>query len=208
VTEGFLQLKIEGPRGTVAQAQILANLEKVRASWAEDTFRAFGEYVRRVVLGRQFQSEGTYLGGGWNALDPKYLEWKISGGWMSEVGRRAGALTAALTRGTDSFTMSGPGGSDIKGAPILDAGPTHVTIGAAVTEKGREYSEHYDKTRPIMGTGRLPVEVQVEGGRLLSLPYLVSARTDEFGKPEVEGGIFPRAAMSRFITERALRQAV
>ena len=205
MSEGFLQLKIDGPRGTIAKAQILANLDKVRTDWAEDTFRAFGEYIRRVVVKRQFETEGSYLGGGWDQLSPRYLEWKIRGGWMTDIGKRAGVMVQALTQAAEPFSRRGPRGQ-LRGAPILDAGPSHVTIGAAVTEDGNEYSEHFDRRRPIMGEGKLPAQVQIEGGKVLSFPYLIACRTEEFGGPQIDRQ-FPDAAITKYISARALVQA-
>jgi hypothetical protein len=210
MTDGFLQLKIEGPRGTVAQAQIKGNLAKMRASWLPDTFKAFGDYVRQVVLNRNFASEGTYLGGRWQSIDPEYRAWKIRvfGSQANFIGRRSLALRHAMTMANPKpFTRAGPPGRTIRAVPILDYDARSVTIGAKVYENGNEYAEHFDASRPVFGEGKMPQEIEIEGGKLLSLPYLSSTHTDEFGKPSYDNNAFPSKQVTNFLSVRALRAA-
>jgi len=215
MTDGFLQLKIEGPRGTVAQAQIKGNLAKMRASWLPDTFRAFGDYVRQVVLNRNFGSEGTYLGGRWQNINPDYRRWKIVvfGSQANFIGRRSLALRQAMTMANPKpFTRTGPPKRDggfrtIRGVPILKYDAHSVTIGAEVYEDGNEYAEHFEASRPVFGEGKLPQEIEIEGGKVLSLPYIASTRTDEFGTPEYADDAFPSRQITNYISVRALRAA-
>lgn len=214
MTDGFLQLRIEGPRGTVAKGQVLANLNQLHSSWMPDTMRAAGRYVRQVLLGRQFGVEGAYLGSRWAALSRPYLQWKRDHGFSTRIGVRTGAMVAALTGASvDAFTMDGPmrklsgRPTKISAKPILDYSASHVTIGADVREDGREYTEHFDRRRPIMGTGRLPSQAEFELGKLLSLPVKLAARTAEFGNPWDSRADFPDAEITRFLSVRALKAA-
>jgi hypothetical protein len=209
---GFVQLEIKGPRGTVARGQIMANLAQLRASWMPDTMRAAGQYVRRVLLARQFTSQGSYLGGAWSPLSSSYLAWKRAHGYSSRIGVRTGAMIAALTGvKTDPFTMDGPmrklsgRSTKIEAKPILEYSANHVTIGADVTEDGHEYTQHFDARRTIMGEGKLPSQAEWELGKLMSIPFLVSTRTAEFGDTEIDRGEFPSREVSQFLTVRALK---
>jgi len=208
--DGFLQLKIEGPQGRVISAQIAGNLSKMRASWLPDTFRAFGRYMREVVMNRQFGREGAYLGRRWANIDGRYRMWKIGifGGQADYIGRRSLALRHALTSAdAKPFNRAGPPGKTIRAVPILDYSASHVTVGASVTETppGEEYSVHFDAARPIFGDGKLPAEVEIEGGKLLSLAYMAATHTKEGGEPSYTD--FPDAAITKYLSVRALRAA-
>jgi len=201
---GFMQLRIDGPRGSVVKAQIRGNLSQLRHSWMRDTWLAGGEFVRRVAMARQFRDLGAYLGGGWRPLSRPYLDWKIRGGWLEPIGQRTGAMIAALTGEARPFTMAGPFGP-VLAKPILEADADGVVIGADVTEKGNEYTRWFDKVRPVFGTGRMPALLEMEFGKLLSLPFLAALRTREIGDPEIDAASFPRREVSRYIAERTLR---
>lgn len=214
VSGGFLQLKIEGPRGTVAKGQILANLRRIRSSWMPDTMRAAGQYVRQILLARQFQQEGSYLGSRWKSLSSSYLAWKRHNNYSEKIGVRTGALLAALTgSSTTPFTMDGPWhkteerARTIDAKPILEYTADSVTIGAVVKEDGEEYPSWFDLKRFIMGEGKLPPEAEWELGKLLSIPFLLSNRTEELGDPELDAAQFPSAEVARFLSVRALRNA-
>lgn len=199
---GFMQLKIEGPQGTVMQGQVLGNLGTLRRSWMPDVWRAAGEFFRRVVMARQFRAEGGYLGAGWAELSEPWLRYKRGHDPLEPIGQRTGAMIAALTGEVEPFTLAGPRGP-VKAKPILKADANGVTIGADVTERGTEYTHFFDMARPIFGTGRLPSGLEFEFGKLLSLPFLVACKNEELPPDEVEWD-FPKPEMTRYIAERAL----
>jgi len=207
VTQEWLQLKIEGPRGTVAQAQILARVRGVPALMREAMW-SLGHTMRRLWLARQFKQEGRYLGSGWDRLSPQYLQWKIDNGWFTDIGKRTGAMIATFTGGEkDAVSMSGPGGSTITGTPSLWYSDKHVKIGGYVREDGHEYAQHFDLRRHIFGEGTLPQEVELEGGKILTLPHLSVVRGGEMGDPRVDDSLNVRNEIRQFVRGRLLREA-
>lgn len=202
---GFFTLKIDGPDGTVARAQVRTNLRHVHDAWMPEVWRVMGEATRRIWLARQFDQEGGYLGSRWAALSEEYIAWKLAHGYPATIGRRTGALISALTGAPAQFVLFSNHGTTIEAKGILEYDDTHVTVGADTVEDGEPYAEHFDMLRRIFGEGQIPSDMEAEAGKLLSLPLLQAARTDEFGDPEIDMKHFPGEAMMQLISDFRLK---
>jgi len=184
---GLFAIRIEGPDGTIARAQVFHNLGKVRAEWLPDIWKATGEYVRQVVMLRQFDSQGAHIGGqGWAALSARYLAWKNRHGYDSRIGHRTGALRQAITgKSTRPTTRSLKHRSgSVKATPILSYSADGVTVGGSADEGKGDYSQHFNLKRKVFGTENLNSRDEAELGKMLSIPFVAAAHTKEFGAPE------------------------
>lgn len=206
----FLRLTIDGPDGRLAAGQVRASMSKLRSEFLPSVMHAAGEYLRRVVLRRQFESHGAYLGAGWKGLGARYLAWKAEHGYPADVGQRTGALLQALTGEPQPFSLTGlsyPSSqpTQIRAVPILEWDADHVTIGADVTEDGEEYPGKFSDTRPIFGGGQLPPEVEFGIGKLLALAVGASTHSDEMTPEMAAETVEP--AMLHWIGVQAVRRA-
>lgn len=213
----FIKFTIDGPDGKVAAAQIRGNLDRLHSSWMPAVMKAAGEYMRRVVMKRQFDTEGSYLGSGWTALGGSYLAWKEANAYPTVIGKRTGALFLALTGDPEPFSLTGLSYPDnqttqIVATPVLEWSADHVTIGATVTEDGEDYASSFNAgdgdvpARPIFGEGKFNADVERELDTLMRLPYAAACKTGEFGSPAMHEKV--DSEIAQHIAVQALREVV
>jgi hypothetical protein len=208
---GIFGVEIKGPDGRVIAGQVSRNDRQMRAEWQPDVMRTVGEYMRRVVLKRNFDTSGAYLGAPWTANSPNYADWKASHWDGTAPGIRTGAMLRAFTEEPVPFSMSGltypdEEPTDIRAMPILKWSADFVTIGASVTEDGEEYTEKFnDEFGSIFGSGEAPGDAVKELGKLLSIPFMAGADLSDQGIPTKHDD-FPDDILLGMITEQALRE--
>lgn len=207
MTDQWLRLQIDGPDGRVAQAQFLTKIRDLPAGLMREAMWSIGHIFRRLWMARQFQQEGRYFGSGWARLTPQYLRWKIEGGWFEDIGKRTGAMVQAMTNKGATVSLSGPYGSSVRGIPKFTYDAEKVTVGASVTEDGREYAEHFNTKRHIMGEGRMPQEVELEGAKVASMPHLAAMHGSGMGDPKVDDSLNVRPEIRQFVRRRLLKEA-
>jgi len=200
-------IRIEGPDGTLARAQVFHNLGKVRAEWLPDIWKAVGEYTRQVVMARQFDSQGAHVGGqGWAALSSRYLSWKNRHGYDSRIGHRTGAMRQAITGKStrpSSRSLKHRSGS-VKATPILNYSADGVTVGGSADEGKGDYSQYFNLKRKIFGTENLNSRDEAELGKMLTIPFVAASRTKELGTPETDEKVSSEQA--KFIANARLRR--
>lgn len=208
----MIRITLTGPQGQEITGAIRANRGKLRSDWLPDVMRAAGMYVRQVVLHRQFESEGGYLGSGWQPFGDAYGRWKERMFGEYRKGHRTQALRDAMTSADvspfsrSSFRIFTETPTTVHARPILQATAETVTIGAEVTEEGVEYSRDYDTTHgPIFGTQRIPSEVEAELGKLLSLPYMAACQIRDLN---TRHDTFPDAQLTAMLSSQALREVM
>lgn len=167
-----LQIKIEGPDGQQFQSSIATNLQDLPHKWMPVMWFYVVQYFGEVAMGRQFKAEGGYLGGGWNNIDPNYRARKVArfGPSADFIGRRSLQMLRVFTH------MHGPGGI----FEVGDGGMSVTFGGEVFTEKGEEYSQHFNELRKLFGDGeKLPPEAEFELGKIMSFVYLQVMRLRE-----------------------------
>ncbi len=206
-------------------AVLLDQSARIRDEWMPDLHQALGQYMRQVMMKRQFESGGTYLGDGWVPNAGGYADWKIGAVGHADPGILSGAMMRAFTGEPEPFSMASPvffsdpvEMTTVTGEPVLEYDADHVTVGGAVYSGGVEYAEAYDfGWGPIFGNQELPADVMQEAGKLLSLGHKASvAHTfgmmeDEFGKKVINRDdlrwtydAFPDRNFTRWIENAAL----
>jgi len=208
---GILGVDIKGPDGRVIAGQVSRADRQIRTEWLPDVMRVAGEYMRRVVMKRQFDTSGGYLGAPWTPNTPNWASWKAEHWSGTAPGIRTGAMMKALTGEATPFSMSGLTYPDaeptsIQATPILRYSADSVTIGAEVTEDGVEYTDEYNREwGALFGGGNIPSETALELGKLLSIPFMAGAETATRAGVHVTHNEFPDAMMLSMISVQALR---
>lgn len=210
----MIRITLHGPQGQEISGAIRANRGRLRSDWLPDVMRTAGRYLREVVMTRQFSSEGTYLGAGWEPVTTIYQQWKEDMFGESRLGHRTLALRDAMTsESLEPFTRASYKSmsdvpSTVYGMPILRWNAESVTVGASVIEGGEEYSTSYDRSHgPVFGDGRVPAEVAGELGKLMSMAYMASVHIG-MGTLTPRHTGFPGAEITAKIASQALREVL
>lgn len=209
---GAFGIDIKGPDGRMIAAQVSRADREMRSDWLPDVMRVAGMYLRQVIMKRQFDTSGGYLGAPWTPNTPSWAAWKAEHWSGTAPGIRTGAMMKALTGDASPFSMSGLTYPDeeptsIQGTPILKYDADSVTIGAEVTEDGIEYTDEYNREwGALFGGGDIPSETAIELGKLLSIPFMAGAETAKRAGVHVTHNDFPDDILLKMISVQALRQ--
>jgi hypothetical protein len=202
MAESF-SMTIRGPDGSRYAIGVQQNLGKMQTDILPKMWNLVVRWFGEVVMGKQFQTEGGYLGSSkWKSLDPAYREWKTNNGMFSEIGRREGFMWQAFTNfmGPNGFYEVHDGGMAVTfGAAVFSMGVGSARAGSMV---GFDYAEEFNKKRPLFGN-TLPLEVENQLRKITAMAYALAMRVS-VGQTLVETGTMGRSGAIG-VEERQIR---
>lgn len=197
MTEQGLHIRLDGPDGKVASAQIAENLGRMPSEIMPEVWRLIVRWWSEVVMQRQFDEEGGYLGTGWAPLDPDYVDMKVDRGWYASIGKATGQLVEIATAMDHNPNAS---------YTVVDGGWGVIMSLEAPGESGEDYAQHFNEIRKVFGTGVVPIELQWQMGKIVAMALALVFRTSGWAPDNIRNPFpeFPAGQIDEYIDDLVL----